>query len=91
MGIKARGLGGVEWVFDYPLPPEIKLQFENNTLTVIEMTGEDARPEQSASRDEWVNYLARIHDVDAADTKGESKAQLIEWADELDREAGRAT
>jgi len=89
MGMIAKGLGGVEWSFDYPLSPDIERQIKNNILKVVRMTGEDAPPDSTASREEWVSYLDRIHDIDPDSLKGESKQALIKYATELDKEAGR--
>lgn len=91
MGIIAKGLGGVEWEFDYPLTPLFADQVKSGQLKILRMTGEDARPDSTAAREEWVDYLVRIHGIDASDTKGISKPDLMEWADDLDEKAGRLT
>jgi hypothetical protein len=91
MGIKARGLGGVEWEFDYPLKPEIELQIKNGTLKVVERTGEDARPDVTASREAWIKYLDDVHDIDPDSLKEMSKPNLIKEAARLDKESGRGS
>ena len=89
--LKARGLGGVIWEFDYPLKSEIELQIKNGMLKVIERTGEDARPDVIASREAWIKYLDDVHDIDPNSLKGMSKTELIKEASRLDKESGRGS
>jgi hypothetical protein len=57
-------------------------------MQILSVQGEDGRPKETAPKEEWVVYMERIHNIPGDDTSGESKPEIIAWADELEENWG---
>jgi len=57
-------------------------------MQILSVQGEDSRPKETASKEEWIVYMERIHQIPPDDTSGEAKAEIITWADELEENWG---
>ena len=88
MSMICRGLGGGEFTFDLPLPLHARDQIDRGEMQILSVQGEDGRPKETAPKEEWVVYMERIHNLPGDDTSGESKPEIIAWADELEENWG---